>query len=339
MPDQITSIADVFVPEISTPAVAQRSKLGTSLITSPVVVRTPQFDSFASGAGASVKMPSFGPIRARSEIQKENTGPEKKKVGVYTQVSPILERVIAHGNTALARARGMQDPVGFVTSMVADGRNYDRQCILLAILAGMFGTGATAALAALRNDHFDETGDEATSDQLIDSDMVIDASAKLGELKGLLEQGGAMLCHPDIEAALNKQDKIQMVYDSQGKLVMKTYKGLQLFTSSSLARNGTTNGKVYTTYLMAPGTVAMGDKAQSNQIGDAASLVLDGDADKNNLTIYDRTRFLLHPNGAKWKGTPAGESASDTELATEGNWELGIQDVEAVGMVQIKTNG
>jgi hypothetical protein len=339
MPDQYTSIGDVFVPEISTPAVAQRSKLGSSLITSPIVLRSPAYDAFASGAGSTVKLDSFGPSRTRSEIQKESTAPAVNKIGTYQQIAPMLERVLTHGSTALARSRGSQDPVGFISSMVADDRNYDRQCILLAILAGLFGTTAAGAFAPLRNDHFDESGDGATSDQLIDSDLIIDAAAGLGELKGLLENGGCMACHTDIEAALNKQDKIQMVYDSQGKLVMKVYKGMRLFTSNLLVRSGATNGKVYTTYLMAPGTVATGDKAQSNQIGDTASLVMDGDAAKNNLTLYDRTRFILHPNGAKWIGTPAGESASDVELSTESNWALGIKDVEAVGMVQIRTNG
>jgi hypothetical protein len=55
--------------------------------------------------------------------------------------------------------------------------------------------------------------------------------------------------------------------------------------------------------------------------------------------IYDRTRSMIHVNGTKWVGTPAGQSATNAELATNTNWNLVFQTADRCGIVQIKTNG
>jgi hypothetical protein len=71
---------------------------------------------------------------------------------------------------------------------------------------------------------------------------------------------------------------------------------------------------------------------------DVASLQLDLEKGKNNASIYDRTRFLLAPAGVKWVGTPAGQSATNAELQTIGNWTLQFQSANRVGVCMIRTN-
>ena len=48
---------------------------------------------------------------------------------------------------------------------------------------------------------------------------------------------------------------------------------------------------------------------------------------------------MIHVNGTKWVGTPAGQSAANAELATNTNWNLVFQTADRCGIVQIKTNG
>ena len=61
--------------------------------------------------------------------------------------------------------------------------------------------------------------------------------------------------------------------------------------------------------------------------------------DKKNELIYDRTRFVLHTNGLRWTGNPAGHSASNAELQTPGNWALAWTTPNRVGAVCFRTNG
>jgi hypothetical protein len=127
---------------------------------------------------------------------------------------------------------------------------------------------------------------------------------------------------------------------------IETYRGIPLFESEQLVRYATggdgvgSGGYVYETYILAPGTIGFGWKPQVAQVGEVASLLIDlSQYSTNNVTVYDRYRFLLHLNGMKWTGTPSGQSATDAELATTTNWSLQFQTANRVGGVLIRTNG
>jgi len=94
--------------------------------------------------------------------------------------------------------------------------------------------------------------------------------------------------------------------------------------SNLLFRAGAASGYVFDTYIAAPGVFAWGEKPQTDglQVVDVASLSYFNDPRINQAEIYDRSRFLLHPNGLKWTGAPAGQSAANSELivAAIGRW-------------------
>lgn len=136
-----------------------------------------------------------------------------------------------------------------------------------------------------------------------------------------------------------KQDDITYLKSSEGNIIMRLYKGIPLYISDLLVRNGGTSGKVYDTYIFVPGAIGMGDKMQTDKVGDIASLTKKEDAGPNTVSFFDRNRFVLHVQGTKWVGTPAGQSASNAELATEGNWTLAYGDAKNVGVCCLRTNG
>jgi hypothetical protein len=85
--------------------------------------------------------------------------------------------------------------------------------------------------------------------------------------------------------------------------------------------------------------IGYGEKAQQGDTIEVASLQYWRDPDKNNAFIYDRTRCIVHINGMKWVGAPAGQSATNAELATVGNWNLVFQSASRTGIVCMRTNG
>jgi hypothetical protein len=116
--------------------------------------------------------------------------------------------------------------------------------------------------------------------------------------------------------------------------------------SSLLTRAGTTSGKVYETYLIKSGFFGYGEKPQVAASGptdpsaiDAAALAFLPSIATNDIALYDRTRFVLHLDGAKWIGSPAGQSPTDAELATATNWQFLKQTANRAGVVAIRTNG
>ncbi|MBL9171491.1 MAG: hypothetical protein JNN07_27405 [Verrucomicrobiales bacterium] len=109
--------------------------------------------------------------------------------------------------------------------------------------------------------------------------------------------------------------------------------------SDLLVRAGTGAGFVYETYLLGPRILAYGEKPQLGDAIDVASLQLDKVRPKNNEVIYDRTRFVLHLNGMRWTGTPAGQSATNAELSAFASWSLVYTTANRVGATCILTNG
>jgi len=172
---------------------------------------------------------------------------------------------------------------------------------------------------------------------------MLQACSLLGENKEMLT-GGAILMHSVIEAALVYQDQIDVVRNSEGAIILRQWKGMQVFISDLLTRVGASTGNVYYTYFCGRGSLAMGDKPQivTDLAGEVAALQLDQrDIAKNNVAIYDRTRFILHPQGAHWGGTPSNTDAgpSNTEVATYGNWTLGANSIKNTRVVCLRTNG
>jgi len=347
----IATLADLFTPDIWIPGMRERQATRPALMNSGIVTTTPEFNTLAAGGGISVNVPFYKDITAQvDEIQVEDTAPTTIN-GITTglQVAPMLNRVTKNAATALSGGVSGTDPVAEMIDQLADRRLKQRQTTIINILRGLFGSGGArngagclsgVRLGGTTAERFDEAGETPSDDNLISPDMFIDAKTLLGELEDLLV-GGAFLCHPNVKARLEKLDALNFKTGVPSDLPFKitTYRGVPLFTSSALVRAGTTSGYVYDSYLISRGAIAYGEKPQNNVIGEVSSLVLDGDADKNNQFIYDRTRFLALLSGTKWGGSPAGQSATNAELATVGNWTLVFTSADRCGAVCFRTNG
>jgi hypothetical protein len=336
----VTTVSDLWTPATWLQGMPEMVTKQTDLLTSPVVVTDPVLDAVATGGGIQGNMPFLAEPDVADEIQVASTAPTINNLSSGNQIVPILNRVSAIGSDALAKAVSASDPIGFAMGIASRLRLRQRQTTLINVLRGLFSEGAadSAFISLVKKSAVEIVGSQ-TADHFFDSDLFHDATQLLGEAKGKLEFGGVIMMHSVVEAALNKQESIITVRDSQGNIVLKEYKGLRVIINDALVRAGTTSGFVYDTYIFAPGSIGMGDKAQSNQKGDAASLQVEGLSSTNDVVIYDRTRFILQPFGAKWVGSPAGQSATNAELATKANWELAFTDTKNVGVLQVVTNG
>ncbi len=371
-----TNIAALWTPAIWIRTLNEKLNTLTSLISSNIVKRTPEFDALAAGGGVTVNLPYFRDITDQSDnVQAEGVQPNLQGLGAGLQIAPIMNRESGLGATALATViiGAGETPVEGIISQLAVRRQKQRQVTLVSITRGMFGfnsaPGGAGALAANRNDIFLEAGENPGANQLINPFVVADTIAKLGELADTTMGGGIMM-HPLIRAALIKQDQISFThysqqsgalltgpatkgggisdindlngkYNGQGGGFLEYYKGYRVFVSNLLFRVGAQNGYVFDTYIFAPGVFAWGEKPQvdGTQVVDVASLSFFNDPRINQAEIYDRSRFLLHPNGLRWVGVPAGQSAANSELIVAGNWALDYQTADRVGIVCLRTNG
>ena len=330
---------------------AERQATFPSVFASGIIARNPKIDEVASGAGVGATMPFFKDITDQDdEVQIENQGPANDLgIGTDKMVCTILNRVCKNSVTALSGQVSGTDPLGQIIRSMTARRLKQRNKTLIAMMRGQFGSAGArngaAALSGIRlggvtAEPFDESGADATVDQLVNPDMFIDAKALMGELADDLS-GGLFLCHPNVKARLEKLDAqgFKSGRPSELPFNITTYRDIQIITSERLIRPGATNGFVYDSYLIGHGVIGYGEKAQEGDVVAVASLQYAKDAEKNNETIYDRTRFVLHTNGLRWTGIPAGQSASNAELQYPANWALAWGTPNRVGAVCFHTNG
>lgn len=341
-----TVIANLWTPQIWIKGADETVRNFPAFLTSGAVLRNPLFDEIASGAGTSANIPFFRDISDTAEaVQIEGTAPSLNNHSSATQVAPILNREASYGASALSAAVTGQDVVGDITRQLGINRQKRIQNTAINILRGLFAFGSApgtaAALSGSRYDVSLEAGASPANAQLMTSSAFNIAAALLGELRNGMTQGGAILMHPSIEAALLNQDASNWTYVplSEQKYTLPLYKGIPVYRSNSLVRNGSTSGVVYDTYLIAPGAIGFGQKPQVGDMVDVSSLQYYARPDLNEEQIYDRLRYLVHVRGTAFTGTPGGQSASNTELATSTNWALRFQSADRVGVVQIRTNG
>ena len=353
-----TNIAALWTPDIWIRGLNEKINTFPGIIASNIVKRTPEFDKLASGGGITVHVPYFRDISDQADsVQAEQAQPTLQALGSGLQLAPIMNRESGLASTALAAViiGAGETPVEGIVSQLAIRRQKQRQVTLLSILRGIFGFNSVpngaGALSAVRNDLFAEAGASPSGAQLINPFVFADTIAKLGELADTT-MGGAIFMHPLIRASLIKQDQISFKYYSEqaGTLLtgdagktgqLEYYKGYRVVVSNLLFRAGAVSGYVFDTYIAAPGVFAWGEKPQTDglQVVDVASLSYFNDPRINQAEIYDRSRFLLHPNGLKWTGAPAGQSAANSELIVAGNWALDYASADRVGICCLRTNG
>ncbi len=346
-------ISDLWTPQIWGNQVREKQATFPIILNSQAVIRSPVLSNAAQGAGVSVLVPTWKDITSDAdEVQVEATAPSATN-GITTanQTAPILNRVSKSGVEALAAQVSGGDPTEEITMQLGERRLKQRQTALIATLRGAFGTSAgaalgnAAALASVRLTIGDETGAGAAAAELMSPDAFINAKALMGELADGL-RSGALFMHSTVRATLEKLDASSFKSGIQSGLpfAIDTYRGVPVFICDALVRAGTTSGFVYDTYLISNGAIGMGDKPQvvgtiDRPIIDVASLNYQADPNTNSEYIFDRTRCILHLNGMRWTGTPAGQSATNAELGTLGNWALAYTSASRVGAVCIVSNG
>lgn len=314
-----TVIANLLKPEVWNQYGVQRITATNAFWRAGVITNMPGI-ALPNGGG-TINLPFFQGFSGRSEALREGTPLAVNNVTAGKQVAPVIARGKAWGSNDLAGvfATGNEkDPLGAIINFTADFWANDRQKELLDILTGVF---ASAGMAANKHDISGLSG----GNERINGTTMIDAAQKLGDAKGKLR---AVAMHSATEAALAKVNQIVYIMESANSDRVPTYHGRTVIVDDDLPVD-TVNG-IYTTYFFGPGAV-----------GYAEGIIGNGpmEQDRDILVAEDvitmRTRFLMHPGGLRWQGTPAGDFPTAAELATGTNWTR-VFDPKNIPIVQFK---
>jgi hypothetical protein len=295
-----TKIADIIKPEHFAPYVIERTTELSRLFTSGIVAPVPQLNIMGQEGGTILNMPFWNDLSGRSQVLSDTVPLVVKKITTGRDVAVLHARADAWGANDLAEALSGDDPMGAIADLVADYWNRDFQATLISTLEGAMRNADMAAnvldVSAVLNG------------QMITSDVILDATQKLGDAK---QQLTAIIMHSMTENVLVKQQLIEYALDAEGRPTLPMYMGKDVIVDDSMP---VTNG-VFTTYLFGRGAIGYGEGNPPVPV-ETGRDILQGD----NILV-NRKHFVLHPRGIAWKGAPAGVSPTNEELAAAGNWE------------------
>lgn len=300
-----TKISDVIVPEVFNPYVVQRTMELSALYNSGIIANNPELDRLANSGGNTINMPYWNDLDGEDEVLSDTGALTPKKITAGQDVAVLLMRGNAWSVNDLAKALSGDDPMRAIGNLVAEYWARRMQTTAIKLLDGVF------AASNMTGKVLDISGNGAGKDA-INGSTFLDAMQLMGDAKDRLT---GVVMHSATETQLRKNNLIQTELDSNNKPI-SFFQDKQVVIDDSCP----VSAGVYTTYLFGPGAIGLGNGAAP------VPTETDRDSLAGEDILINRKHFILHLRGVKWKGSAAGSSPSNTELATGTNWEKVYKD-------------
>jgi hypothetical protein len=310
----VTKILDVLTPEVWNQYGASLTAAKSAFWQSGIVAGVPGIT--LPNGGATVNLPYFGDLSGDLEVLSDAASLTPAAITAGKQVAVVLGRGRAWGANDLAGVFAGADPAMAILDRIAAYWAREMQKELLATLKGAF------AAASMSGNVHDISGLSAGA-EIFKATTFLDAVYKLGDAA---DQVTAIAMHSAVMAKLAKDGLIATIRDADGQVMYDTYMGKRVIIDDGLpVATGT-----YTSYIFGTGAVGFAEGA----IGPS-----DLESDRDILAGEDvftmRRRFILHPKGVKWQGSPLGDYPDRTELETGTNW-LRVFENKQIPIVQFK---
>lgn len=303
MADTPTKVSDIIVPEIFNPYVREQSINSNSFFQSGIIAPVSDLN-FGSRGGLSIEMPFWKALGERAQLLDDDYDLEIKKIQTGQDTAVQHARALVYGATDLAAALSGEDPMGAIGAQIGDNWAYEFNHVLLASLKG--------SMANVTENIHDISALSGTA-AYVDGASFIDATQKLGDHK---ENIAGMAMHSAVEAHLAKNDLIDTIRDSEGKVIMQTFMNKRVLIDDAL---GPDSGGVYDTYMFGPGAIGWGEGSPKVPTETGRAPLTNGGQEY----LVSRRHFVLHPRGIRWtpiSGVPSKQTPSDVELADSNNW-------------------
>lgn len=311
----VTKIADILKPENWDAYQANPTAAKTAFWASGIVSEV-QGITLPSGGG-TVNMPYFNDLTGDEELLSDSAPLTAGNIVAGKDVAAVIGRGRAFGANDLAGVLSGGDPIGAMMALLDGYQMRQSQAELVNMLNGAF------AAASMAGNVLDISAAGTEDTRAINDSTFIDATQKLGDAKG---EVSAIAMHSATEAYLAKKKQLTYELDPSTNERITLFIGKRVIVDDGLPVSSGT----YTTYVFGPS--AIGFKQDAIGDGDMES---DRDILAGDSVITYRRRFILHPRGIKWKGTPAGAFPSRAELATGTNWER-VYENKQIRIVQFK---
>ncbi len=308
----VTMVADMQIPPtLFQNYIYEKTKVLTPLAQSGIFYTSTELDTLAGGSGLTFTIPFVNDLDGDATTMVDGGRLDTSKVTTKKMNGTrfVLEK--AWQKTDLSSVLSGTDPLGNFLERAA--RYWARQEQKFALgLLGMMSTKLAAT-------HVLDISSATAGADVISATAVLNAKQKLGDADADLS---IMLMNSITRTELQKQNLIEVVENSDGKIMFERYLGYRIVSFDSIPYDTTT--KVTSTYICGAGVLGRGEGYPT----DLKTLEYDRDSLGASDFVISRRSLVMHPIGLSWKGTiPAEATFADYDLLTDAtNWDKVFED-------------
>lgn len=302
-----TQLTDIFVGDYYASLAPVNSPEKTAVYESGIITRSPVLDAIASGSQGTAEISYWQDLNADEAPNVSNDDPnDQGEVGKVTQDS--------------MRARVLYLNKGYgVADLTAELANTEPQ----QQIRNRFGTywtrqwqrytlGASRGIIAsnIANNGGDMVIDAGAS---INANAFQDAAFTAGDAA---DQFGAIGVHSAVMSQMVKQDMIEYIRDSEGRIILSTYLGKPVFMDDGLIYDT----GIYLSVFFGQGAFGYGEGAPK------VPVELERKPGAGNgggaEVLWERKTYILQPAGFSWTGSESQNlSPTANQYAAAANWK------------------
>jgi hypothetical protein len=334
-----TQLTDVFIPSVYSSYTTVNSTEKTAFAQSGVAVTAPLFDQLASGPGQITTMPFWKDLDSSIEPNYSNDVytdiAEPQKVVAGTQVARIANLNEGFSSADLVTILSGEEPLKHVAARIDAYWQKQFQRRLLASAIGVYNDNVA-----------DNTGDMVvnisvttgtpTVDNQFNANTFVDAAMTSGDN---LDTYVAIAVHSIVYGNMVKNNLIDFIPDSEGKLTIPTYFGKRVIMDDGMPTFGTGITRQYVSILFGAG--AFGYGAGSPKVPEEVVRYPERANGGGIEVLWSRKDWVIHPFGYKWLETTVtgpGYTPTWADLKLATNWARVIER-KLIPMAFIVTNG
>ena len=327
-------LSDIFLRPVYESYTALNSPENTALFSSGLISVNAVLSALAKAGNKTGTVPFWLDLDASGEPDYTNDDPEDiavpDKIGTS---SMIYRKAFVHKSYAsmdlVAELMG-DNPLRRIRERFNFYWTRQMQKRLIAMTNGIIAANIAQDSGDMVVDISGLVGDAAKFNAL----AALDAEYSLGDAAGGLS---GMAVHSMIAKSMAKNDEIATVRDSEGKVVLRTYREKVLIIDDSLPVSGAGADRIFTSVLYGPGAFGFGgEEGTAMGVGEGTpenpSYVTRAEDIGNGgggETIGERKTWLMHPFGFSWVEAGGGAltefSPTLANLATAAKWDRVVE--------------
>ncbi len=335
----VTRLSDAIIPAVFVPYMLKETMTKTAIFQSGILRQDANMSSFLSGGGQTVNVPFWQDLADTSTANISSDDPAvtatPDKITAAADIAIRHNRNKAWSDADLVSELAGDDPMKRIGSRVASWWGREFQRVLVSTLRGVAASNTANNAGDMQVIiGTDAVGAPAAAEK-VSANAILDTAQTMGDASDVLD---TIIMHSVVYTNLAKQNLIDFIPDSEGKVRFPTYLGYQVVKDDGCPAIAGTNRIMYWTFLVGKNAIAWAEVPPDVPVETFRYPAQGNGAGVEEL--WTRRQFTMHPYGIKWTSSSmAGRSPTDTELRAAANWSRVYPERKQVPIAILQSNG